>query len=147
MSIADRAEQELGEGIQSTEFEGKDVKVPAGHPSLMEKGYKPKITAVNVNGIAVDAKELADAFRSHLKGAGFTHYMIDDSDHEFKKTKGVLMHLKVTWAGDPELNLIKWAYGAEGMKKASTITIHYKVSQKLPLLEVLGILAKGIKPK
>lgn len=111
------------------------------------KGYQPKITAVNVNGKAVDVKELADALRSHLKGAGFTHYTIEGFDHEYKKTKGVLMNKKITWAGDPEANLIKWAAGIQGWKGAMTIEIHFKTFDPISLLDCIWQLAHNIKPK
>ncbi|KKN52955.1 hypothetical protein LCGC14_0607560, partial [marine sediment metagenome] len=115
-------------------------------PKLIEgeggKGYKPKITAVNVGGKAVDAQELADALRSHLKNSSFTHYMIEESGHEFQKTKGILMHFKVSWAGDPELNLVKWALTNIIISK--TITIHYKVGGPKHLKSVLGHLAQEI---
>ena len=91
-------------------------------------------------------QELADAFRSHLKGAGFTHYTIEGSDHEFKKTKGVLMNKKITWAGDPEANLIKWARASvQGKKNAKDILVHYGTGKAIPFTHCLEILAKGIK--
>ena len=122
--------------------------VPADHPSEGVKGYKPKITALNINGKAIDAKQMADAFRSHLKSFGFIHYMIDGSDHEYKKTKGILMHFKITWAGDPELNLIKWALTTiPGQHQLVTISIHYKVGAPILLLDCLRQLAHDIKPK
>lgn len=128
--------------------------VPADHPALGKKGndkpkgYKPEITAVNVNGKAVDAKELADALRGHLKKTGFTHYTIFGLDHEYKKTKGILMHIKITWAGDPELNLIKWALtGIQGKLNPQAISIHDKKGISVSLLDTLVWLAAGIKSK
>ncbi len=123
---------------------GETTSVPAGHPALEKKGYKPEISGVIINGMAIPVQELADALRGHLKSFSFTHYMIEGSDHEFKKTKGVLMHVKITWAGDPEANLIKWAYDI-GCAKAATISIHYKKGGPLQLVACLSQLAGGIK--
>ena len=118
LGIKDQAEEEVKQ-TSTSPLGSIDLKtgetVPADHPALGKvkkekpKGYKPKVTALNINGKTVDAKELADALRNHLKKAGFTHYTIFGLDHHYKKTKGLLMNIKITWAGDPELNLIKWA--------------------------------------
>lgn len=158
MDIMDQAEKAITNGVAKSLPEdavapdggfapGSTVELTGVKKKEKPKGYKPKVTAVNVNGSAIDAKELADALRGHLKGAGFKHYMIDGSDHEFKKTKGVLMHFKVTWAGDPEANLIKWAYTTEGLKKALAIIIYYEIGKPILLVDCLGQLTAGIKTK
>ena len=147
----DQAEHKLAHGIESKTFEEFDP-IPEGGTELVgfikskkekPKGYNPKITALNIGGKAVDAKELADMLRSHFKSSSFTHYMIMGLDHEYKKTKGILMHCKITWAGDPEVNLIKWA--VNNVNKAKTISLHYKVGKPIPLMEALGYLAAKIK--
>ena len=128
---------------------GETVSVPEGHPALEKKGYKPGITVVNIKGQAIDAKELAEKFKSHLKTIGFTYYTIEGSDHEFKKTKGILMNKKITWAGDPELNLIKWALtnGQIYISKSKGIKIHDKNGVSVSFLDTLVWLAAGMKPK
>ena len=80
--------------------------------------------------------------------AGFTHYTIFGLDHDYKKTKGVLMNIKITWAGDPELNLIKWALtGIQGTLNPQAIIIHYQTGHPITLLDCLGQLAVEIKSK
>lgn len=89
----------------------------------------------------VDAKKLADAFREFLKENEFTHYSVPGNEHEYKKTKGVLMHYKISWAGDPELNLVKWAATNE---EAEGILIHYKKYLSVPLIVILNVIAGTI---
>lgn len=128
---------------------GETASVPAGHPSLAEKGYKPGLIFITIDKKKVTAKQMADALRDHLKVAGFAFYTIesDTTGHEYKKTKGVLMHFKITWAGDPEANLIKWAVvaSAQGIKKAKDILVHYADGAIVPLTHCLEMLVKGIK--
>lgn len=106
-----------------------------------KKGYLPEVKDVTFGGITVNAQVLANAFRDHLEAGGFKFYTIPDSTHEYKKTKGVLMHYKISWAGDPELNLVKWAYSN---LDGDEVHIHYAAGTTNNLIQVLCNIAKAL---
>ncbi len=135
---------EKGEQSHAAPVKIVEIKaVPKGNITKSDEpnGYKPDIKNVVVDNTVFPVKQLADMLRDLFKDNSFTHYQVEGSDHEYKKTKGVLMHFKVTWAGDPEANLIKWAQ--DNPKLANEVFLHYHKSN-VTLPYVIGQMAKTI---
>lgn len=99
--------------------------------------------------IELNPEKLAEMLKSWKKESGFLYYMIEDSKPMYKLEKGVLMHFKQSWSGDPVLKLVKFAL-APGLVKEPEIHAYFfnveSGTDFIPLSELLNKFKKGEKP-